>query len=56
MFKKCEICKRPWILWFFVKCRVIKPNEFMPLVKSKKKMCGRCFNKAKNYNFKVDGK
>lgn len=56
LFEKCEVCKR-YKLWFQkVEHREMKPNSFMPLVKSEKKMCGKCFKRIKSYNFKVDGK
>lgn len=51
LFKLCEICKKPK-LWFFISHREMKPNEFMPLIKSKDKMCGKCFKVARGYNFK----
>lgn len=49
--KKCDFCKKVR-LWFLIKQREIKPNEFMPKIKSEKKMCGFCFNKAKKYFIK----
>lgn len=48
MFKGCEICKKPR-LWFLIKQRSMKPNSFMPVIKSQKKMCGRCFKNVNKY-------
>lgn len=45
---KCDLCKKNR-LWLLVKHRSIKPNDFMPKVKSKKKMCNGCFKNVERY-------
>lgn len=52
--KNCEICKKTK-LWFFIKQREMKPNSFMPVIKSQKKMCKGCFKRIKEYNFQQHG-
>lgn len=48
LFKKCGFCNKNK-LWFQVKQRELKPNDNMPLVKSDRPMCPKCFIKAKKY-------
>lgn len=54
LFTKCEICKKNR-LWFLVKRREMKPNDFMPKIKSDKKMCNKCFGAMTKY-FVHEGK
>lgn len=49
ILKPCEICKKNK-LWFLISYREMKPNEFMPMIRSKAKMCGKCF-KGVNKHF-----